>query len=287
MELDGSGAGADASGLVISAGANSKIKGLVIGRFARDGILIHGGQGGHVIEGNYIGTDAAGNADLGNSGNGVLLDGFCGTVSDNTIGGTTLEEGNVVAFNSLAGVAVEARPCSNPQFGSSAFGNRVLSNSIFSNEGLGIDLGGDGRTPNDRDDGDTGSNNFQNLPVITSATTSPAGTTVEGTLSSAPEQTFTIQFFSIPSGNEGKTFIGQKRVTTDARGSVSFTFSPARAVRVGHTITTTARVRVPSPRSSRRLGRWCSPEERQECADVTTEPRRSGFEGRPVYPDSG
>ena len=46
-------------------------------------------------------------------------------------------------------------------------------NAILSNGGLAIDLTlgwpGDGPTPNDADDGDTGANNLQNFPEIASA----------------------------------------------------------------------------------------------------------------------
>ncbi len=66
-------------------------------------------------------------------------------------------------------------------------------------------------------------------------------TTVEGTLKSTPNRSFTIQFFSNPSGeNEGKTFIGSKSVTTDSGGNISFTFTPAQAVAVGQSVTATA-----------------------------------------------
>jgi hypothetical protein len=50
-----------------------------------------------------------------------------------------------------------------------------------------------------------------------------------------------VQYFSNPSGgDEGKTFIGQEKVSTSADGKASFTFSPARKVGVGKTVTATA-----------------------------------------------
>ncbi len=59
----------------------------------------------------------------------------------------------------------------------------------------------------------------------------------------APGQTFTIQFFSNldaePSGNEGRKFLGQKSVTTEVDGDVSFTRSLAQAVPAGQRVTAT------------------------------------------------
>ena len=66
-------------------------------------------------------------------------------------------------------------------------------------------------------------------------------TTLKGTLRSTPNTSFTVQFFLNPSGgDEGKKFIGKKRVATNSDGKVSFTFSPTRQVGVGETVTATA-----------------------------------------------
>lgn len=191
---------------------------------------------GNKVQGNYIGTTKDGTRALGNW-SGVGISG-----SKNTVGGGAAAA-NTIAFNRLdegvIGVGVGIGIIDD--FSGAATGNRILSNSIFSNEDLGIDLNFDGLTLNDQGDGDTGPNTLQNFPVITSATTSSSGkTTIGGRLNSTPEKTFTIRFFSNPKGNEGKTFIGQKSVTTNAKGSMSFTFTPARTVAVGRTITATA-----------------------------------------------
>ena len=90
-----------------------------------------------------------------------------------------------------------------------------------------------GNTANDTGDGDEGANGLQNKPVITSAKNSSTKTTITGTLNGGREVTYLIQFFSNPSGNEGKKFIGQKIVTTDGFGNVTFTFSPATRWRRG------------------------------------------------------
>lgn len=51
-------------GLFITAG-NSTVRGLVINRFGMHGIVLQT-NGGNTVTGNYIGTDAAGTARLGN-----------------------------------------------------------------------------------------------------------------------------------------------------------------------------------------------------------------------------
>ena len=78
----------------------------------------------------------------------------------------------------------------------SGSGNLISSNSIYSNGGLGIDLGSDGATPNDTGDGDTGPNNFQNFPVLESVSFSTGSVTINGSLNSEASKSYTIQFFA-------------------------------------------------------------------------------------------
>jgi len=85
-------------------------------------------------------------------------------------------------------------------------------------------------TPNDPLDLDSGSNNLQNYPVLTSANSSGGGSTISGTLNSSPSASFAIDFFA--SGQcdaslhgEGQRFLGSTSVTTDAAGNASFTTS--------------------------------------------------------------
>jgi CSLREA domain-containing protein len=102
IEIDGTKAGV-AAGLRIES-ADNIIKGLVINRFVSQGILISGnGAFGNIMAGNYIGTDAAGASDLGNGREGIqIADG----AHDNTIGGTTPEERNVISGNDLSGIEI-------------------------------------------------------------------------------------------------------------------------------------------------------------------------------------
>jgi titin len=197
-----------------------------------NGVYVEGsGATGNRIMGNYVGTDKNGTAPLGNFSPGILISG----PSNNTIGGTPAGAGNVISANGGAyyeGVAI---------YGDGATGNRILSNSIFSNGALGIDLNAEGPTANDPGDTDTGANGSQNKPVIRSAKTGGSTTTVGARLNSTPNRTYIVQFFSNPSGgDEGKQFIGQKSVSTDGLGNATFSFSPASKVGLGRTVTATA-----------------------------------------------
>ena len=102
-----------------------------------------------------------------------------------------------------------------------------------------------GVTPNDTGDGDTGPNDLQNFPVITSA--DPSTQTISGTLNSNPSVNgYRIEFFKNPTcdpaGNgEGMTFIGSTTVNTDGSGNASFTFiAPPATFVAGDVITATA-----------------------------------------------
>ncbi len=82
-------------------------------------------------------------------------------------------------------------------------------------------------TANDNCDGDSGPNNLQNFPVITSAQTSGAVTTIAGSLNSTANSTFRVDFYSNPScdvsGNgQGKTHLGFTTVNTDGTCNVPF-----------------------------------------------------------------
>ena len=117
-------------------------------------------------------------------------------------------------------------------------GNTIRLNSIHDNSGLGIDLGGSGvPTPNDPVNPDTGPNNRQNYPVLTSAV---AGSSlmVSGTLHSDPNQTFTLDFYAStaadPSGyGQGAVYVGSTTVTTDGGGNASFANLSLPARRLG------------------------------------------------------
>ena len=293
-------------GFDIEAGPTT-IRGLVINGFKSStngsggqgiGIFNVDGNTNNVIEGNFIGTHAAGTAIAANDGDGVIINGPAST--GNIIGGTTPAARNLIAGNGEQGVEISASDANtvqgnligtkgttdlgNTQDGirmtsssknvvtdnvvafngdathndngvevfksgtATPVGNRILSNSIFSNQNLGIDLNDTtGTSPGDPEgreqdtkDPDTGPNNLQNFPVITTATSSGTATTIKGTLNSRPRKTFTIQFFSNPAGtDEGKTYLGQVNMRTNKQGKASFNVL-GPAVTAGDEITTTA-----------------------------------------------
>ena len=224
IELDGSNAG-NANGLTISAG-NSTVSGMIINRFVGNGISLATNDG-NIIKNNYIGTDITGTQNLGNSGYGV----FISTSELNKIGGEATGEGNTIAFN-LGGVEIQA----------GSTNNSILSNSIFSNTQLGIDIDGNNIvTANDV--GDT--NGLQNFPVLTSANTKDGTTTIVGSLNSTPNKTLRLEFFSNSivdaSGyGEGEKFLGFQNVTTDSNGNASFTINLTTPAMAGEFISATA-----------------------------------------------
>jgi ELWxxDGT repeat protein len=129
--------------------------------------------------------------------------------------------------------------------------NQILGNTIHSNGGVGIDLGADGVTLNDLSltppapshDTDTGPNNLQNFPVLTSIY--PGSAVIKGTLNSTPDTTFSVEFFSNPVGTlpadaEGRTFLGRTAVTTNGAGNATIALVLPASVTVGEVITATA-----------------------------------------------
>jgi hypothetical protein len=188
-----------------------------------DGIrLIDPMQTGARMLGNWIGTDRSGTAPLGNGGSGIRTG-----QSEVHIGGDEIANiANTIRFNGGDGVSVV-----------SGKGTRILTNSISDNGGLGIDLNDNGPTLNDAGDTDGGANSTQNFPVITVA----SATSIQGTLNSTPNSTFSVRIFSNPGGDEGQFFRGGPiAVTTDAAGNGTFTFTPDTSIPTGETVTATA-----------------------------------------------
>lgn len=159
------------------------------------------GAGGHIIRFNRFGTTADGLSPLPNAA-AVRLESSGNQLLDNTIAFSNPGAGVVIL---PAGTA-----------------NLLSRNSIHGNAALGIDLGGDGGTPNDATDSDTGANLRQNFPIVTRA-----GYDIRGTYQGASNVTLTLQFFLSPAGSsQGRTYLGEQQLTTSGAGTASFTFVP-------------------------------------------------------------
>ena len=161
-----------------------------------------------VIRRNFIGTTAAGAVSgVGNGGFGISVTAGEGHV----IGGDTTADGNVIAGNGIpnenGGVQVD---------GASTRRVEIRTNSIFSNNGLGIDHGAQfGVSPNVPGGGTGGANDRQNFPEIAAVANAAPGPAATGYVSvkldSAPG-TYRIQIFNNtscdPSGHgEGQTLL--------------------------------------------------------------------------------
>ena len=205
------------SGIAVGQGGNNNTIGslavggrnLISGNMG-NGISIFRGSNNDIVN-NIIGRDINGGP-LGNGGNGILI-------TDTPTVNNTIRDFNAIAYNGLAGVAIESET-----------GNEVRRSTFFQNGGLAIDLGNDGVTANDAMDPDTGANDLQNFPLVTSAVSNGVSTAIQGTLNSTPNTTFIIELFTDagcdPSGNgEGEFSLGTLTVMTNAAGDVAFNFN--------------------------------------------------------------
>jgi uncharacterized repeat protein (TIGR01451 family) len=134
---------------------------------------------GHVVDNNRIGLAADGTTALGNSSEGIRLE---GAASNNSIGTTF---GNDVA-NNMRGIATHPA--------ATGIGNTFRKNKVRLNAMQAIDLKSDGVTANDLTDADTGSNNLQNFPVLSGAAYS--GGTIVMTLSLNSASGVATNFFT-------------------------------------------------------------------------------------------
>lgn len=83
--------------------------------------------------------------------------------------------------------------------GAETSGTSIRRNSVYSNDGLGIDLAGGGVTSNDHQDADLGPNGLQNYAEIGSAVNSVGldVTRVAVNLDSKLESDFTIDVYAV------------------------------------------------------------------------------------------
>jgi len=195
------------------------------------GMLIGNGCTGTIIQSNDISI---------NAGNGIL---FYGAAPGHTVGdplpasgsgsgGATNPVGLLVARtnspldnsidqNGLAGVSVQLATATN------CHRESILGNSISFNGTLSIDLGGSGKLltnqpPSNQGDSTLGPNALQNYPVLSGVSVNGnrntvTKDTVTGTLTSAPNATYRIEFYSVQT-----LYLGYQYVTTNGSGVAPF-----------------------------------------------------------------
>jgi hypothetical protein len=117
ITLDGTSAGANANGLILSGGSTT-VEGLDIVHFSGDGIQLDT-NGGNTVVNNYIGIGTSNLAEA-NGGDGIFINGSSG----NTIGGTGAMDANVISGNSGDGIRID---------GLNSLDNVVVANFIGTN----------------------------------------------------------------------------------------------------------------------------------------------------------
>jgi CSLREA domain-containing protein len=200
--------------------ANNTVIANVISANAANGVDIFtagAATTGNLVQGNSIGTDVGGTANLGNGANGVLIT----TASGNSVGGTASGQANVIAFSGNDGVKVDT-----------GTGNAVRANSIHDSGHLGIELV-------------NGGNANQAAPALSSATVTASSITIRGTLTGAASTSYALDFFASPTANasgfgEGQRWVGSATVTTTSGGTANFTLTFSVTVPAGQAVSATA-----------------------------------------------
>ncbi len=189
-----------------------------------------------LVQGNFIGTDPTGQVGVGTSPNGTCV-GLDAGAANNTIGGTAAGAANLIGFV-FEGITIG-------EYQGPTRNNAFLQNSIRSIDTVGIGLGYDYVTPNDAGDTDTGPNDFQNYPVLTSATSTGDSVTVSGRLNSTANTSFRVEFFANTEASSsgfgpGETYLGSGNVTTDGTGNTDFSITLPVSLPAGVSVTSTA-----------------------------------------------
>jgi hypothetical protein len=181
-------------GLYVLAG-NCTIRGLAINGFQDMGILLVNG-GANLVEGNYLGTNAAGTAADGNDKGILILDS-----PNNTIGGITAAARNVISGNLTHGVHV---------MGLNATGNIVRGNYV------GLNAAGTAAVGN----GNTGLLIESAFPVV-GGTAAGAGNVVSGNFNGIYLDVLGPIPPGFSSGAPGNCTIQGNLVGTDAAGTAN------------------------------------------------------------------
>ena len=185
---------------------------------------------GNIVAGNYVGTTPT-NVSRGNAFSGIALDAADGLllvdniIGSNNDGNNDAAEGNVIAYNSIIGLGTTGSADIN--------GNTISRNSFHDNANLGIDLFGNGVTPNDDGDPDTGPQEVFNFPVIKQTYTTDVNLVVAG----ITRPNSIVEVYVDDGSGEGMTFLFRAQegttlggITDNATGTDTYTdpvYAPA------------------------------------------------------------
>jgi uncharacterized repeat protein (TIGR01451 family) len=130
-------AAATNAGINVSNGGNQILDNIVAGNGTYPAFV--GGIGlfgpfatGNVVKGNFVGTNPAGAANLGNGGSGIVVSGASG----NTIGGPLPGDRNIAGANGREGISINAQP------------GETASNNVVAGNYVGVAPDGSGALPN-------------------------------------------------------------------------------------------------------------------------------------------
>ncbi len=138
VAVDGNGLAAD--GLVLDAGSSgSTVRGLIVRGFDDSGVVVRSASQGNLIVGNYIGRLTSAGTDVGagrgNNAAGVYLQG-----ANNTVGGTTVADRNVISGNGSFGISIANGVATGNVVQGNYIGTTAAGDQALGNSGQGVSL---------------------------------------------------------------------------------------------------------------------------------------------------
>jgi hypothetical protein len=242
------------------------------------GIVIDFASNGNNVQGNLIGTDAAGTKSIANGVFGVRI---AVLSASNVIGGTTAAARNVISGNASSGVVLDFAATNNTVegnyigtdiSGANALGNGFngitldgdaaknviggqAANVIAFNGADGVMVGGVLSVGNAIQGNSIFSNGGIGIDLMNGGNTAPAlpvlqsvivgaATQITGTLPGTPNTTYTLNFYANTSKDsaglyEGQIYLGSTQVTTDSTGHAGFSAVLNAPTTAGEAITAT------------------------------------------------
>ena len=187
--------------------------GNVIAGAAAYGIYVFESANANTIQGNFVGTNAAGTAAIGNTGVGIRVADGSDNVVGGPLGGTDAAAGNLVANNAGGGILVTAA------------GTAIRFNRVYDNAGFNIQVSTSPPAPA--------------APGIASVVVTAAGTRVTGTLVGTPSTTYAIDFYdsaTTGAGAETRAYLGTATLVVPASGTLAFDVTVPGLATIGRVV---------------------------------------------------